>query len=365
MKVFGAFLSIASLAVATASNVITLTPKNFDDVIMKSGKPALVEFFAPWCGHCKKLAPVWEELADSYAGRKDHITIAKVDCDEHKSIGKRFGIQGFPTLKYFDGKGSDPIPYESGRDTESFQKFIAEQAGVKAKVKKALPSNVVVLTDSNFASVVNGAKNVLVEFYAPWCGHCKSLAPIYETLARNFASEEDLIIAKFDADAANGKETAMKMGITGFPTLKWFPKGSTEPTAYEGARNEAAFVKFLNEHAGTKRAVGGGLNELAGRIAEFDAHIKSIVKGEATTLEAAAAEIKKLAAESKEASAAYYVKALEKLSANEGYVEKELKRLQGLLSKGGLAPSKVDEISIKKNILSLFYAQDEAPKDEL
>lgn len=78
----------------------------------------------------------------------------------------RFGIQGFPTLKYFDGKSDTPIDYDSKRDIESLQAFITKQSSIKPRVKKQLPSKVVTLTDANFDSVVTGAKHVLVEFYA-------------------------------------------------------------------------------------------------------------------------------------------------------------------------------------------------------
>jgi len=366
MKHFSSLFSYACLAVAAvASNVVELTPKNFDDVVLKSGKPALVKFYAPWCGHCKKLAPVWEELADSLASQKGKVTIAKVDADDHKELGKRFGIQGFPTLKYFDGKSDTPIDYDSKRDLESLQTFIKEQSGTKAKVKKELPSKVVVLGDFNFDDVVNGDKNVLVEFYAPWCGHCKALAPVYEALAHTFASEEDVVIANLDADAANGKETARKFDVTGFPTLKFFPKGSTEPIPYDGSRTEAAFVKFLNDHAGTARTVGGGLSELGGRIATFDGELEALVKGDANSLKAVTKKIEKLAKASNDAYAAYYVKVLGKLKGGEGYVEKELERLKKILSKGGLVGKKQDELTAKANILAQFYAEKTSTKDEL
>lgn len=89
--------TFAVLGANAASSVLDLTPANFDDVVLKSGKPALVEFFAPWCGHCKKLAPVWEELAVSLDFAKDKVSIARVDADAEKDLGKRFGVQGFPT----------------------------------------------------------------------------------------------------------------------------------------------------------------------------------------------------------------------------------------------------------------------------
>ena len=156
-------------AVAAKSAVLDLIPSNFDDVVLKSGKPTLVEFFAPWCGHCKNLAPVYEELATAFEFAKDKVQIAKVDADAEKSLGKRFGVQGFPTLKWFDGKSDKPEEYSGGRDLEALSSFIAEKTGLKAKKKWTPPSNMIMLTDSTFHKTV-GPKHVLVAFTAPWCG---------------------------------------------------------------------------------------------------------------------------------------------------------------------------------------------------
>jgi protein disulfide-isomerase A6 len=163
---------LAGLAAAAAakSAVIDLIPDNFDTVVLKSGKPALVEFFAPWCGHCKSLAPVYEELAANFEFAKDKVTIAKVDADAEKTLGKRFGIQGFPTLKWFDGKSDKPEDYNSGRDLESLTAFIQEKTGMKPKKKAAAPSSVTMLNDKTFKEQVGADKDVLVAFTAPWCG---------------------------------------------------------------------------------------------------------------------------------------------------------------------------------------------------
>lgn len=164
------------LTLATArSAVLDLIPKNFDKVVLNSGKPALVEFFAPWCGHCKNLAPIYEELGQAFAHAEDKVSIAKVDADANRDLGKRFGIQGFPTIKYFDGKSDVPVDYKGGRDLESLTGFITEKTGVKAKGPKKEPSAVEMLTDKSFKSTIGGDKDVLVAFTAPWCGRMLSL----------------------------------------------------------------------------------------------------------------------------------------------------------------------------------------------
>lgn len=128
-----------------------------------------------WCGHCKNLAPTYEQLGDAYNHAKNDVIIAKVDADAHRDLGTRFGVKGFPTLKWFPKGSTEPEDYNSGRDLKDFTTFIAERAGIQARVKKVV-SAVEILDSSNFDSVVmDPTKNVLVEFYAPWCGHCVGL----------------------------------------------------------------------------------------------------------------------------------------------------------------------------------------------
>lgn len=91
-----------------------------------------------------------------------------------------------------------------------------------------------VLDDSNFNDFINTYQNVLVEFYAPWCGHCKKLTPEYSAAAEAVKDVENLRIAKVDATEA--KELANTYGIRGFPTLKFFKSGN--PTDYAGQRTK-------------------------------------------------------------------------------------------------------------------------------
>ena len=365
-------------ALVSASAVIDLEPSNFDAVVLKSGKPALVEFFARWCGHGKNLAPVYEELATVFQHAGDKVSVAKVDADNHKSLGKRFDVSGFPTLKWFDGKSDKPTDYTGGRDLESLSKFITEKTSIKPKVKGKLPSQIVFLDDKSFKEKVGKDQHVLVAFTAPWCGRkllylqstrmtranvstdCKTLAPIWETLANDFINEPNVLIAKVDAEAENAKALAQEQGISSYPTIKYFPKGSTEPLPYTGARDEKAFIEFLNTNTGTHRAVGGGLDATGGTIEAFNSIIEKFQGSWAGGVK----EAKTVAATLEDKYAKYYVKVFEKIAANTDYAEKELKRLQGLIAKGNLAPEKMDDLMSRSNILKKFTGETEE-KSEL
>jgi len=86
-----------------------------------------VEFYAPWCGHCKHLEPIYDKLATELRGRG--VTIAKVDCVQEKTIQAEHGIRGFPTLKLFKDGGKTVVDYKGGRDVASFSAFL-EKEGV-------------------------------------------------------------------------------------------------------------------------------------------------------------------------------------------------------------------------------------------
>lgn len=174
-----------------------------------------------------------------------------------------------------------------------------------------------------------------------------------------------------DAESPGSKGTAEKYGVTGYPTLKFFPKSSTSPVPYEGGRSESDILNFINTHAGTFRVPGGGLNDQAGRIASLD-EIAHKYKGDATTLPALISEVglASKALETPSSHAAYYAKVLEKLLKDPTYAEKELARLERVRTKGTNAQEKLDNMTIRQNILRQFLGedvgQDQTPgKDEL
>jgi len=116
-----------------------------------------------------------------------------------------------------------------------------------------------VLVGKNFADVaMDKEKHVLVEFYAPWCGHCKKLIPVYDELGEKYKDSKDIVIAKMDS-TANEVEG---VSIRGFPTIKLFKKGDNEVVDYDGARDLDGFVKFLEKLDETKEDEAAKKDEL-------------------------------------------------------------------------------------------------------
>lgn len=102
-------LGLAAAAVASASDVHDLKQDTFTDFV-KSHDLVLAEFFAPWCGHCKALAPEYEEAATTL--KEKDIQLVKVDCTEEVDLCKDYGVEGYPTVKVF--RGPDNVQAYSG-----------------------------------------------------------------------------------------------------------------------------------------------------------------------------------------------------------------------------------------------------------
>jgi len=114
--------------------VTVIVAKNYNDIVLDDTKDVLVEFYAPWCGHCKALAPKYEELGALYAKSefKDKVVISKVDATANDVPDE---IQGFPTIKLFPAGAKDkPVTYSGSRTIEDLIKFIAENGKYKAAV---------------------------------------------------------------------------------------------------------------------------------------------------------------------------------------------------------------------------------------
>jgi protein disulfide-isomerase A6 len=341
-------------------SVLALDETTFDQYV--GGKnAAFVEFYAPWCGHCKNLQPVWAQLYETFNPATDGVTIAKVDADKHSSLGSKYGVTGFPTIKYFPANSKKPEDYEGGRDIKDLVEFVNKKVGTNKKVKTP-PTHVLALDPSNFDTAVLSpaalSKGRLVEFYAPWCGHCKSLAPTYEKLGLAFEGESSVLIAKVDADAH--RELGSKYGVSGFPTIKFFPPGKSEPEDYEGGRDLKDFIEFINLNTGTMVGPDGKLLASAGRVLLLDDVASKFVKAsdKAASISKANAIIADLKEEKDKKNADAYVKIMGKIvEKGEAYLATETKRIEGLLTSESLNPVKKRELTMKKNVLAVFGKQ--------
>lgn len=457
-------VALAQCEITEEEGVLVLTEENFDEAV-SANEHILVEFYAPWCGHCKALAPEYASAAKALADEGSAIKLGKVDATEHKSLATKFGVKGYPTLKFFVSgaekeynggrkspdivswlkkKTGDPCKAVTTKDEvdaevtaahfavvgafkdrssasgaaftaaasdtdgvvfmvtdsdELMAEFGLEDGGVVAvrdfadeeprvvmegdktaetigtfisanrlpsvvefsdetapmifggdikshflvfgdseheahgalmavfrKVAKGNPGKLVhvfvdsgkadngrileffgikkedghvtriiqlgegvdkyapdftdlseenlakfaadylggqlqkhlnseeipedwdakpvkVLVGKNFEAVAfDESKDVLVEFYAPWCGHCKQLAPIWDELGEKYKDSETVVIAKMDSTANEVADVTVR----GFPTLKFFPKESGRKIVdYSGGRTLEDFVAFL------------------------------------------------------------------------------------------------------------------------
>jgi protein disulfide-isomerase A6 len=210
---------------------------------------------------------------------KDIVTVAAVDADAHTSLGQQYSIQGFPTIKamtYKDGK-IKAVDYKGGRSPQDIIQWALGQAqrvalgrlGVKASSAGAgagsgrgrgsssggddsfyAGTSVEELDDSNFHSKVTDSDEIwFVEFYAPWCGHCKALKSAWIELAAGV--EGRVRVGAVDCTAS--QQTCQEFGIGGFPTIKLFGSDKSRPEDYEGGRDSGSLTAFALEKWGREQ----------------------------------------------------------------------------------------------------------------
>ncbi|TNM94860.1 hypothetical protein fugu_017619 [Takifugu bimaculatus] len=241
-------------------DVVELTPSNFNKEVIQSDALWLVEFYAPWCGHCRNLVPDWKKAATALKGI---VKVGAVDADQHKSLGGQYGVRGFPTIKIFGANKNKPEEYQGGRSSQAI--VDGALSALRSLVKERLSGgssgsgykqqqsgsggsggskkDVVELTDDNFDQMVLESGEVwMVEFFAPWCGHCKNLEPEWTAAATAVKEQTKGKVRLGAVDATVHQVVSSRYGIRGFPTIKIFRKGE-EPEDYQGGRTRADIIE--------------------------------------------------------------------------------------------------------------------------
>lgn len=236
-------------------------PETYSDY-MSAGIP-LAYIFAESPEERKELSDELKAVAEAHRGK---INFATIDAKQFGAHANNLNLKAdqFPAFAIQDIEKNQKYPYDqekkiSKSDIQKFaDDFVAGKLEPSIKSEEIPESNdgpVTVVVAKNYEQVVlDDSKDVLIEFYAPWCGHCKALAPKYEELGTLYANSEfkdKVVIAKVDATANDIPDE-----IQGFPTIKLYPAGGKkEPITYSGSRTVEDIIEFIGENGKYKAKV--------------------------------------------------------------------------------------------------------------
>ncbi|CAG8688571.1 17851_t:CDS:10, partial [Dentiscutata erythropus] len=257
------------------SEVISLDSSNFNQIVSKGNW--FVDFFAPWCPHCQVLEPIWTKLAAEHGDflKSKDFHLAKVDCTLNGDFCNLHDVQGYPSLNLYKN-GAKIDSYLRARDFDTLSEYIKKKAEEEYEPKtndntdilivpeedeineELIPPNpsgtVVSLTSNNFDELTKSGP-WFVKFFAPWCGHCKNLAPTWEELGHKLQNKVN--VGKVDCTVE--KDICSRFKIQGYPTLKLI-KDADDITDYKGSRQLQSLQEFA-EQAASARLVEVNLDE--------------------------------------------------------------------------------------------------------
>lgn len=217
-----------------SSAVLSVDAKNYDSLIAKSNHTSIVEFYAPWCGHCKNLQPAYEKAAKNLAGL---AKVAAVDCDDdaNKPFCGTMGVQGFPTLKIVrpGAKKGKPVveDYQGPRTAKGIVDAVVDK--INNHVQRVSDKEIDTFLSTNNES----AKAILFTEKGTTSALLKSLAI-------------DFLDVITVGQVRNTQKKAVELfGIEKFPTLVLLPGGDQDSIVYDGELKKEAMVKFLSQAA--------------------------------------------------------------------------------------------------------------------
>jgi protein disulfide-isomerase A1 len=254
-----------------ASSVPTLITfsEDFIEPIFGQRKPAIF-LFRSNADADKPFAQTFAEAAKKLKGEILFV-VSGVSEGIQQRLAEFIGVDEshVPTIRILDPTGMKKFLFEGKTEsisvdalTEMVNDFKSGSLQPFLKSQDIPADNsepVKVVVGKNFKQVViDNDNDVFIEFYAPWCGHCKKLSPIWDQLAADFKDVQGLTIAKMDATA----NEVDGVDIRGYPTLKFYPKGSKNaPIDYDGGRELEGFKTWLNEKSAAVKGHSAGRTE--------------------------------------------------------------------------------------------------------
>jgi len=209
---------------------IEVTDQNFDEIVKNSDIPVIVDFWAPWCGPCRMLAPLFEVLAEKYEWK---IKFAKVNVDENPQTAIRYNIQWIPSIILMKEWQvfktlvwvKQEEEYKKEFDTLLWENNYWEKKWEeKNEIKEGETLKINWWQEFISALENNKDKLVIADFWAPWCGPCKMLAPTLDQLAKEFNWKIQVI--KVNVDEQANQEIAQQFQVSSIPTLAFIKNGN-------------------------------------------------------------------------------------------------------------------------------------------
>jgi len=213
----------------------------------------------------EKLAPVIRKVSKNYRTDYNFVWLDIKDFEGHAKSG--LGLETFPGIAVQTTEGR--YLYTEDINEKKITKFLESVRSGKAEkhfksepIPETNDEPVKVVVGKSFEKIVlDNDKDVLLEIYAPWCGHCKQLQPLYEEFATNMKDSKHLVVAKMDGTA--NEPSVSGFDYNGFPTLYFVPAGASKPMPFDGARTVEGFTEFVKKNAKHPVTVSdGGKDEL-------------------------------------------------------------------------------------------------------